>query len=160
MQYKRRRERKTNYKKRFALLKSKKTRIVVRKSNKNFRVQFINYKPDGDFILLSSMGSDLKNYGWDGSYSNTPSAYLAGFLAGKKAIKKGINEGILDIGLNSPRKGAKIFAALKGVVDAGVKIPYSEDIIPSDERLHGKHIDESLVSKVEEVKKKIEEEYG
>ena len=158
--FRRRKEGKTNYRKRLALLKSKKPRIVVRKSNKYMRVQFALYEPDGDRIVASSISSELKKYGWNHSFSNTPSAYLTGFIAGKKAMAKGINEGILDIGLHAPRKGARVFAALKGVADAGIDVPYSDDVVPSEDRLYGKHIDESLASKVEEVKKKIEEEYG
>ena len=158
--FRRRRQGKTNYRQRFKLLKSGKPRIIVRKSNKNIRIQFASYKPNGDFIITSAMGSELKKYGWNGSWRNVPASYLAGYLAGKKASKKGINEGILDIGLHSPRKGAKIFAALKGVADAGIEVPYSEDILPDEERIYGKHIGEDVVQKFEEVKKKIEEEHG
>ncbi|MCD6473586.1 MAG: 50S ribosomal protein L18 [Thermoplasmata archaeon] len=158
--FRRRREGKTNYRKRLALLKSKKPRIVVRKSNKYVRVQFALYEPHGDRIVASSISSELKKYGWNHSFSNTPSAYLTGYIAGKKALAKGINEGILDIGLHAPRKGARVFAALKGVADSGIQVPYGEDVVPSEDRLYGKHIDESLAEKVEEIKKKIEEEYG
>ncbi|MCD6331217.1 MAG: 50S ribosomal protein L18, partial [Thermoplasmata archaeon] len=59
-----------------------------------------------------------------------------------------------------PRKGAKVFAALKGVVDAGIDVPYGEEILPSEDRLYGKHIDEKIAEVVEEIKNKIEEEYG
>ena len=158
--FRRRKEGKTNYRKRLALLKSKKPRVIVRKSNKIIRIQFALYEPHGDKVVVSSLSSELKKYGWDHSFSNTPSAYLAGYIAGKRALKKGIKEGVLDIGLHTPRKGARIFAALKGVVDAGVDVPYGEEIVPSEDRLYGKHIDENLAEKVEEVKKKIEDEYG
>ena len=66
---------------------------------------------------------------------------------------------MLDIGLYTPRKGARIFAALKGVVDAGIEVPYGEEIVPSEDRLYGKHISEEVAEKVEEIKSKIEEEY-
>jgi len=157
--FRRRREGKTNYRKRLALLKSGKPRVVVRKSNKNIRVQFAIYEKEGDKIITSAMGNELKKYEWDGSLSNTPAAYLTGLLAGKKALKKGIKEGILDIGLYTPVKGARIFAALKGVVDAGVNVPYSEEIIPSEDRIYGKHIGEDLAEKVDIIKSRIEEEY-
>jgi hypothetical protein len=52
----------------------------------------------------------------------------------------GVSEAILDIGLNPPVKGSRIYAALKGVLDAGLDIPHSEDVIPNDDRLSGKHI--------------------
>ena len=105
------------------------------------------------------MGSELRKYEWDGNLSNTPAAYLTGLLAGKKALKKGIKEGILDIGLYTPVKGARIFAALKGVVDSGVNVPYSEEIIPSEDRIYGKHIGDEVAEKVEKIKSRIEEEY-
>jgi len=96
--FRRRREGKTNYRKRLALLKSGKPRVVVRKSNKNIRVQFALYDMNGDKIVASAIGTELKKYGWNYSLSNTPAAYLTGLLAGKRAIKKGLKEGVLDIG--------------------------------------------------------------
>ncbi|HHF55576.1 MAG TPA: 50S ribosomal protein L18 [Thermoplasmatales archaeon] len=157
--FRRRREGKTNYRKRLALLKSGKPRVVVRRSNKNIRVQFALYDMNGDRIVASAIGTDLRKYGWEYSLSNTPAAYLTGLLAGKRALKKGLKEGVLDIGLYTPRRGARIFAALKGVVDAGVDVPYGEEIVPSEDRLYGKHISDEIAEKVEEIKSKIEEEY-
>lgn len=158
--FKRRRQGKTDYKDRLKLLKSRKVRVVVRMSNKNVRIQFTSYKSNGDFIITACLGSDLKKYGWTGSVVNLPASYLTGYLAGKKAVKEGISEGILDIGLRSPRKGARIFATLRGIVDANIRIPYNEDVLPNDERIYGKHIGEEVVQKFEEVKKRIEEEHG
>jgi len=160
LKFRRRREGKTNYRKRLALLKSGKPRVIVRKSNKNIRVQFAIYDFNGDRITASAIGSDLRKYGWTYSLSNTPAAYLTGLLAGKRALKKGIKEGVLDIGLHTPRRGAKVFAALKGVVDAGIDVPYGEEILPSEDRIYGKHINEEIEEKVKEIKNKIEEEYG
>ncbi|NIQ04427.1 MAG: 50S ribosomal protein L18, partial [Candidatus Korarchaeota archaeon] len=51
-------------------------------------------------------------------------------LCGFKTKAKGIDDTILDIGLNSPTKGAKVFAMLKGVLDAGVKVPHNEEKLP------------------------------
>ncbi len=159
LSFRRRREGKTDYRKRLALLKSGKPRVVVRKSNKNIRVQFALYEREGDKIAVSATGSDLKKYEWNYSLSSTPAAYLTGLLAGKRALKNGITEGILDIGLYTPVKGARIFAALKGVVDAGVEVPHSKEILPSEERLYGKHISDEVAEKVERIKIMIEEEY-
>ena len=159
LSFRRRREGKTDYRKRLALLKSGKPRVVVRKSNKNIRVQFALYEREGDKIAVSATGSDLKKYEWNYSLSSTPAAYLTGLLAGKRALKNGITKGILDIGLYTPVKGARIFAALKGVVDAGVEVPHSKEILPSEERLYGKHISDEVAEKVEKIKSRIEEEY-
>ncbi len=156
IQFRRRREKKTNYKKRLALLKSGKTRVVIRKRLKNISVQFINYNPKGDETIASAFSTELKKFGWEGSRGNLPAAYLTGFLAGKRAKEKNINEAILDIGLQTSTKGSRIYAALKGVLDAGVKVPCSQEILPSEDRIKGKHISEDIVRKFEIVKKKIE----
>ena len=61
-------------------------------------------------------------------------------LCGYKALSEGVEKVILDIGLHIPSKGTRIFSALKGVIDAGVEVPHSEDIIPEENRISGKHI--------------------
>ena len=159
MPFRRRIEGKTDYRKRLALLKSGKPRVVVRRSNKNIQVQFALYDVEGDRIVTSAHGNELRKYGWEYPLSNTPAAYLTGLLAGKRALKHNLEEGILDIGLYTPKRGARIFAALKGVADAGVNIPYGEDIVPSEDRIHGAHMAEGIADKVDEIKSKIEAEY-
>jgi large subunit ribosomal protein L18 len=74
-------------------------------------------------------------------------------------LQKGMKEAVLDIGMQKSIKGCRLFAALKGVVDAGVEVPHSDDILPSEDRLTGKHIDAHLKNGItknfEEVKNKI-----
>jgi len=152
----RRREGKTNYRKRLAYLKSGKPRAVVRKTLKYIIVQIVEYHEDGDKILVGVNSSHLRKYGWSGSFKNTPAAYLTGYLAGKLALKKGINEAVLDIGLQSPVKGSRVFAALKGLVDAGLNVPHSEEVYPSEDRIKGKHISDDVAKMFEEVKSKME----
>jgi len=95
----------------------------------------------GDKVLVAADSNELaKKFGWLGSRSNLPAAYLTGLLCGFKALRSGVKEAVLDIGLQSPTKGAKIFAALKGVLDAGVLVPHDEEILPSEERIQGQHI--------------------
>lgn len=135
--YRRKRDGKTDYKKRLVMLKSKQPRLVVRKSNKNIQVQLIEYAPDGDKVLLTVRSGELKNFGWNSNTSNIPSAYLVGLLAGVKSKDK---EAILDIGLQASIKGSRIFAVLKGASDGGLKINFSEEVVPSADRIEGKHI--------------------
>lgn len=152
----RRREGITDYRKRLALIKSRKTRIVVRKSLRNFRVQFIDYDERGDIVKTSAIASELtKKYGWKYSTSTTPAAYLTGLLAGVRAKEKGITEGVLDIGRQVPARGSKVFAALKGVIDAGISCPHSEDILPSEERILGIHLNEGISKDLPKIKTKI-----
>jgi len=152
----RRREGKTDYRKRLSLLKSGKIRMVIRKSIKNTQIQFIQYKKDGDNILISINSSELtKKYNWKHSTSNTSAAYLTGLLAGKKAKDKGIKECVIDIGQNTPVSGSKIFASVKGVTDAGIKCPFDEEKIPNENRISGKHIKNEISTAVNDIKNKI-----
>ncbi len=154
--FRRRREGKTDYRKRLKLLLSGKPRVVVRKTLRHTIVQVIEFDVKGDRVLASAHSNELKKYGWKANTGNLPASYLTGLLCGKKALKKGIKEGVLDIGLHSPIKGARIFAALKGLVDAGMEIPHSEEVFPQEERIKGKHISDELPEHFEEVKSKIE----
>ena len=140
VQLRRRREGKTDYQARKALVISGKPRLVTRASLKNVTVQIIVAKPHGDEVLAAANSRELvKNYGWKGPTGNIPAAYLTGLLCGLKAKAKDVKEAILDIGLVSPTKGSKVFAALSGVLDAGVDVPHSEEKIVK-ERMKGEHI--------------------
>ena len=138
--FKRRREGKTDYRARLNLIGLDKSRLVVRITNKHTIAQIINVKVNGDETLVSAHSNELKNMGWLGSGKNTSAAYLTGFLLGKKALKEGITAAVLDIGLKSSTRGARIFATLKGAVDAGLEVPYSDIILPADERIRGEHV--------------------
>lgn len=154
----RHRQRKTDYHRRLRLLRSKKTRIVVRRSLQNIRVQFIDYNAQGDEIVASAISSELKGaYQWKYSADSTPAAYLTGLLAGARAKKAGVEEAVLDIGLYHPTKGSRVFAALKGVVDAGIDCPHDEEMLPSKERLAGAHLKDPKAIKpaIDDIHKKI-----
>ncbi len=138
--YRRRREGKTNYRKRLKLLLSRKPRLVVRITNRRVIAQIVEYHPDGDRTLVFADSKELERFGWKGDLNNTPAAYLTGLLIGKKAKEAGIEEAILDIGLRTPSRGARIFAVLKGAVEAGLDVPHSEEILPDESRVRGEHI--------------------
>jgi len=134
----RRREGKTNYGKRYEMLKSGHIRAVIRKTNKYIIVQFVYATLLGDFTLATAHSRELvKLFGWKGGTKNTPAAFLTGLLAGLRAKKLGITYAVPDIGLNRPTRGAKVFAAIRGIKAAGVEVPCSEEVLPSDERIHG-----------------------
>lgn len=137
----RRREGKTDYRARKALILSEKPRLVTRCSLKNITVQIVIAKPHGDEVLASAHSRELTQYGWKAPTGNVPAAYLTGLLCGLKAKAKGVTEAILDMGLAAPTKGARVFTVLKGVLDAGVEVPCSEEKIVA-ERIEGKHIAE------------------
>jgi large subunit ribosomal protein L18 len=139
--FRRRREGKTNYRSRRALVLSKVPRLVVRLTLKHAIVQVIEAEAIGDRVVVSAHSRELtKTYGWLSNCGNVPSAYLTGLLCGFKAMANGVEKAFLDVGLHIPSKGTRIFAALKGVLDAGVEVPHSEDILPDESRISGKHI--------------------
>ncbi|MCX6821328.1 MAG: 50S ribosomal protein L18 [Candidatus Aenigmarchaeota archaeon] len=153
--FKRRLEKKTDYRKRLRLLYSKEKRLVVRKSLKHTRAQVIEFDTKGDKSLVSASSQELKKFGWDGPSDNVTSAYLTGLLIGKRTLDKKINSVVLDIGTQRSIKGSKIYAVLKGALDAGLSVPHSPDIFPSEERIKGKHI----VDYAEKLKKEDEKSY-
>jgi len=154
MPFRRRREGKTDYKARKAFLLSGKPRLVARCSTNNVSAQIIVAKPNGDEVVVSAQSKEVaRKYGWKASRGNLPTAYLTGFLCGLKAKAHGVEEAILDIGLYPPSKGARIFAVLKGVLDAEVNVPHSKEKLPDQKRIEGAHIAEhaqSLASDAEE----------
>jgi len=138
--FRRRREGRTNYYKRKIMIASGKLRLVVRKTLRQIIAHVCEAKKIGDNTILYASSFELKKYGWNGSFSNTPAAYLTGYLIGKKAASKGLSEVVPDIGLNTPSRGCRVFAALKGAVDGGLKLRISEKVIPSEDRIKGLHI--------------------
>ena len=138
--FKRRFEKKTNYRKRLGLLLSEKPRVVIRTSNKHTKTQIIKYETDGDKTLISANSQDLKKLGWKYSTSNLPAAYLTGLLVGQKAKKNKIKDIVVDLGVQRTVKGSRLYATIKGIIDAGIKVPCSEEVLPSEERIKGEHI--------------------
>src|SRR3989344_8745688 len=141
-QQRRRASGKTDYRKRLNLLKGGVVRLVIRKSSRSITCQAIAYSAEGDMVLASAHSNELIKLGWKLDKKNTMSAYLVGFLLGKKALKKGVKEAVVDLGVYESTKGARVYAAAKGAADAGLNIPLGRDIVPSEDRIRGKHIEE------------------
>lgn len=154
----RRIEGKTDYYARKALVLSGRPRLVARASLKNAIAQVVVAKPRGDEVLVSAHSRELKEYGWNAPDGNIPAAYLTGLLCGLRAKAKGITAAIFDVGLHSPSKGARIFALLKGVLDAEISVPYSKEKLPDGKRIGGEHIAkyaENLASNPEEYQRRF-----
>ena len=144
---------KTNYRKRLALLKSGKTRLVVRITNKNIITQAIENDRKGDRVVCSAHSRELIKYGWNASRKNISAAYLTGHLLGKKAKSKS-NLLVSDLGMHNSRKNTRIYSVLKGVIDSGLNVKVKEEILPKEERITGKNIGHEKM--FETVKKAIE----
>jgi len=140
MPHRRRREHRTDYKKRSALVVCAFPRMVVRTSNKHTVVQFVEARPEGDHVCAAAKSTELGALNWKYGGGNLPAAYLTGMLAGLRAIRKGLRKAVLDIGLRRVSKGARVFSALKGAIDVGVEIPHDKEVLPPDSRVKGEHI--------------------
>lgn len=159
MKWKRRMNKKTDYKQRLAMLKSEKPRLVVRRTNKRIIVQVVKYDNGADKTVVMITSDKLKDFGWTFSFKSLPASYLTGLIAGMAALKKGINNVVLDMGLNISTKGNKIYAAAKGFNDAGVNLKIGKDILPEESRIIGEHIksykNSDIVEKFKSVKESI-----
>jgi len=138
--YRRRRSGATDYRARKKAIMSSSTLLAVRISGKNVAAQFLKPTVTGDLVLSSSHSHTLRKVGWKGSLKSLPACYLLGLSAGKKAKQKGIESAILYNGPTPFVKGSRISAFVKGVIDAGVRVPFSDEAFPSEERLKGSNI--------------------
>jgi len=130
----RRLERRTNYSKRRKLLEGRKPRIIARKTNRYIILQYVESRAAQDSVKVSVNSKTLLENGWpkekEGSLKSIPAAYLTGMLFGSK-IKK-MQEGILDLGLERSTKGSRIYAAVKGINDAGAKVSCNPEMYPKN----------------------------
>ena len=139
--FRRRREGKTDFQQRRGLVLSGLPRLVVRGSLGNMTAEVVKAEVEGDKVVAYAHSSELaKRYGWLGSTGNIPAAYLTGLICGLKALDQGAGEAVFDIGLQHPSKGSRIFAALKGAVDAGLKVPFDKAKLPDEKRIKGQHV--------------------
>jgi Ribosomal protein L18 len=113
-------------------------RLVVRKSNKHIKVQFIEYFPNGDKVICEANSKELSNIFPE--RANLPTAYLTSLLASKRALAKGVKEFVLDIGLARPTKNNFCFVAAKAAIDAGLVSNFGAEI--DEKRIKGEHIKE------------------
>mgnify|MGYP000004919874 CR=1 FL=1 len=160
LSFKRRREGETDYRRRMKLLRGDTPRAVVRISNTQTTCQLIEFNPEGDLVLASVNGKTLVDkYSWpaDISRKSVSASYLVGYAMAKNAISAGYENAVLDIGLSASSTGSRVFAALKGMVDAGLDIPHGDQVLPEEDRINGAHIDDSIAGKVQDSLKAIEE---
>jgi large subunit ribosomal protein L18 len=138
--FRRKREGRTDYRKRLTLLRSRTARIVVRKSLKHILLQIVSYTPKGDEVRLSVHSRELAKHGWKAGTDNLSAAYLSGILLAHKAKQHKITRAIADLGMYTSVKGNRLYAALKGAIDGGLDVPMDQKIAPDAKRLRGEHI--------------------
>ncbi len=138
------------------MLLSKKPRVVVRKSCRYIKGQFVEYNQKGDKVLVFVESKELKKFGWKGIFNNIPAAYLTGILFAKKIGKK---KAILDLGMQISIKGNVLYGFVKGCIDGGLNIPCSKNMFPSEDRLNAKHIAD-YAKLLKDDKSKFEKQFG
>src|SRR5437867_11807890 len=111
--FRRRREGRTDYKLRRALVRSGKPRAVVRVTNKHVYVQITDAELRGDIVRAAAASKELAKMGWKGASANIASAYLTGTLAARRATATGGKEAVLAIGLNPLTTGSKLSSDLQ-----------------------------------------------
>jgi large subunit ribosomal protein L5e len=137
---------------------AKKYRLVARISNKYVTCQIVYSTMTGDVVLESAHSKELPRYGVKVGLSNYAACYCTGLLLARRVLTKlkladaykGNTDEIdgtyyeveevddaprpfkcfLDIGLARTSTGARIWGCLKGGVDGGLAIPYSENRFP------------------------------
>lgn len=153
----RRRECKTDYLSRRKLLQGEKPRIAFRKTNKYVTAQYIVSKEAQDSIKIGLSSKDLLKFGWpkenSGALKSLPASYLLGLLIGERIIKEKLESPILDFGMIRTIHKNRLFAFVKGLKDAGIKIKCPEEAFPSQERLDGEHLKNKI--NLKEIKSKI-----
>ena len=136
--FKRRYKGKTDYRARLALIKSGLPRIVLRFTSKRAIAELVKYDPNGDKVIAYATTNDIVKLGWKYSKKNMPACYLLGYMIGKLSLKAKVKEAVLDLGLRN--SSSRVGAFIKGLIDAGLSIPHSDDIIPDDKKIKGEHI--------------------
>jgi large subunit ribosomal protein L18 len=157
----RRRQNKTDYLKRLKLLKSRVPRVVFRRTNKYFIGQYVTSREAQDKIVFGVNSKDLMNYGWpkesEGSLKSITAGYLLGFLMGNKIIEKKLEKPIVDLGMLKTLYKTKVYAFIKGLIDAGIEISCKKEAFPSEDRIKGKHLKKDFSENFEKIKSKIKE---
>lgn len=157
-QRRRRKENKTDYNKRLKLLKGEKPRIVFRKTNRFIISEYTLSKEAQDKTLFGFDSRKLNEYGWpkdaQGSLKSITAAYLTGYLTGKTVLKKKLENPILDTGMSRVIHKNKIYAFLKGIIDAGIKIECKKEFFPEESRIKGEHLKNKIP--FNEIKLKID----
>lgn len=139
--FRRRREGKTDYRKRKGVILGRTPFVSVHVSGKYIYSQVLKPSPQGDSTLASASSRDLvKKFGWKGSTKNLPVAYLTGYYLGHLAAAKDLKEVVMYSGVGRFIHGSRIASLISGARDAGLNVKVDEESLPDEDRISGKHI--------------------
>ena len=141
--FRRRREGKTDYRKRRGIIVGKNPFLSVRISGRFVYSQILSPTSEGDLTLCAASSRDLeKKFGWKGSSKSVPGAYLTGFYLGQLAGEKKIKNAVLYSGVGRFVHGSRLASVINGAKDAGLEVKVDEESLPDESRLKGSHIAE------------------
>eukprot|EP01105_Mastigella_eilhardi_P027824 TRINITY_DN8805_c2_g1_i1.p2 TRINITY_DN8805_c2_g1~~TRINITY_DN8805_c2_g1_i1.p2 ORF type:complete len:344 (-),score=112.41 TRINITY_DN8805_c2_g1_i1:582-1544(-) len=130
-----------------------KYRLIVRFTNQDIVCQIAYSTITGDFITAAAYSHELPRYGITLGLTNYAATYATGLLLARRVLTKlNLNQKfqgkqddvsvdytvkskykgrnpftcLLDVGLARTTTGCRVFAALKGMCDGGVRVPHSE----------------------------------
>ena len=139
--FRRRREGKTDYRKRKGIILGKTPFVCVHVSGKYIYSQVLKPSATGDLTVAAASSRDLvKKFGWKGSTKSLPSAYLTGYYLGHLAGEKSLKEAVVYSGVGRFVHGSRIASLISGAKDAGLEISVNEESLPDEDRISGKHI--------------------
>ncbi len=156
--YRRKRERKTDYRRRLRLLQSGAPRLVVRQSNRYISAQLVVYGENGDKTVAEFSSRNLSKFGWKGDEDNLAAAFLTGLALAKVARESGFKAEMVvpDLGMHSPHKGGRVFALLTGAAEGGLPIRVGEEAVPDESALRM----EALAKYASELKARDQKAYA
>jgi len=137
---------------------TRKYRLVVRKTNRKIIAQIVYSTLTCDKVVCHADSQELTRYGVKLGHTNYPAAYCTGLLLARRVLKQfklddkyeGCPEvtgewhenmaeeeddpnpltAYLDVGLTRTTTGNNCFGVLRGAVDGGLNVPYSERRFP------------------------------
>jgi large subunit ribosomal protein L18 len=140
--FRRRREGKTDYRKRRGIIVGRLPFLAVRISGRYIYAQIVRPTPSGDITICAASSRDLSQFGWKGSSKNIPGAYLTGFYLGQLAQETKVKSVIMYSGVGRFIHGSRIASVINGAKEAGLEIGVDEDTLPDEDRTKGSHIAE------------------
>jgi len=135
-----------------------KYRLVVRFTNRDVITQITKSNIQGDVVVAAAYARELAHHGIKYGLTNYAAAYATGLLIARRILTKfnlaakykGVEKpdgapfsvkdldgdephpfaAVLDVGLIRTTTGHRVFGALKGAVDGGLRIPHTEKRFP------------------------------
>lgn len=151
----RRRQGKTDYRKRRGMIVGKQAFLSVRISGRYIYAQLLRSAPRGDITLCSASSRNLNKFGWKGSSKNLPGAFLTGYHLGRLAQNSDVKDAILYSGVGRFVHGSRIASLVEGANQAGLSISINKESFPGKDRVNGKHIADYARKLEEENKEKF-----